>query len=298
MIYYRPSEYVPSNRRKRAPSGEKKYKKKGGDYGSHQFLRNNMYIDDIEGVRSKRLFRGKKLAPAENKMPNSNNDQLIKPNIKFAPISRNMPQMPPKTNTMNDGIHVNVSSMFSNPTSRYSQLVNRNVPSRNSRITKDSGIQNYYNTNDIMNYKGNSLDCTDIEGASAGTGADGILKHRHIPLNPLEPQYDYPGDTELKGIPSRRQMMLLNTLQKNSSRNSSSMTNRRLLRSIRNSKEIKRKLQEVSNGEDIKNNKFMNRNRSLPVLHDPQYSRLNMNDVEFNDAIVNKHNGGNNLFLP
>ena len=58
-----------------------------------------------------------------------------------------------------------------------------------------------------MNFKGNSLDCSDIEGAGPGTGADPIQRFRLIPLNPLEPQYDYPGETELKGIPSRRKKL-------------------------------------------------------------------------------------------
>lgn len=79
------------------------------------------------------------------------------------------------------------------------------VPKRISKITQDSGNQNYYSTNNIMNYKGNSLDSTDIEGTTAGSGADGIFKFRKHPLNPLDPKYDYPGDYELKGIPSRRQ---------------------------------------------------------------------------------------------
>ena len=58
-----------------------------------------------------------------------------------------------------------------------------------------------------MNYRGDILDSTDIEGATAGTAADPILKYRKIPLNPLQPDYEYPGDGELKGKISRRMQM-------------------------------------------------------------------------------------------
>lgn len=107
---------------------------------------------------------------------------------------------------------MNPSSVFATnagnyTTLKYAQLVDaysRHMPSRRSRITEDSGMQNYYSTSNVMNYKGNSLDATDIEGAIAGSGADGIFRFRKTPLNPLMPAYAYPGDTELKGIPSRR----------------------------------------------------------------------------------------------
>ena len=66
-------------------------------------------------------------------------------------------------------------------------------------------MQHYYNTSNIMNYKGDSLDVTDIEGAGAGSFMDPILKHRKMPLNPLNPDYEFPGDVELKGTQSRRQ---------------------------------------------------------------------------------------------
>ena len=125
-------------------------------------------------------------------------------------------------------------------------------------------MKHYYNTKDIMNYKGNSLDWTDIEGASAGTGAEAIHRFRQIPLNPLEPVYDYPGDTEFKGIPSRRQLIMRkNTPQKPISRNST-MSRRRLLQSIRNSKVIKDKMADSSfQFPNQSRNKFMGRNKSV-----------------------------------
>ena len=61
-----------------------------------------------------------------------------------------------------------------------------------------------------MNYKGDSLDVTDITGAGAGSIIEPIVKHRKIPLNPLNPDYEFPGDVELKGTQSRRQLHGIN----------------------------------------------------------------------------------------
>lgn len=72
---------------------------------------------------------------------------------------------------------------------------------------------------------------------------------------------------ELRGIPSRRQMKLWKEVQMQKD-DGLAVTSRRLLRSIHNSKEIREKLRE---DEPIENNKFMNRNRSLPVLNNQQY---------------------------
>ena len=43
-----------------------------------KFIRDNMYIDDIEGVRSKRIMRGQNLSPEIEK---SKNEKGIKPKI-------------------------------------------------------------------------------------------------------------------------------------------------------------------------------------------------------------------------
>ncbi|CAI2377127.1 unnamed protein product [Moneuplotes crassus] len=159
---------------------------------------------------------------------NQNKSDVIKPNnLKLKEICTNFVPTPRKTgleqfhnhypiSTNNNLSHINMSSMLDCSTSKYSQLINRKVPSRRSRISQDSRIQNYNNVSSIMNYKGNSLDCSDIEGARAGSGADGIFKYRASPLNPLNPQYTYPGEAEVKQLINRRQRLLKGSLLKRS----------------------------------------------------------------------------------
>ena len=59
MIFYQPTQYIPTRRANRIQNPPRKYIKKGGEYGTHTFLRDNINIADIEGARSRRLFKGK-----------------------------------------------------------------------------------------------------------------------------------------------------------------------------------------------------------------------------------------------
>ena len=116
-----------------------------------------------------------------------------------------------------------------------------------------------------MNFKGDSLDTTDIEGATAGTAADPIIRFRQRPLNPLSPDYDLPGDTELTGRISRRHAHNQNI--DNSDRRQNIKSNIRLIQSIRNSQDLSsmnnRNLQ-MSPSEVY--NTFENRNHSVSGL--------------------------------